>query len=1176
MKQRRFLSVLLALCLVLGMCPGTVFAAGGRLPFTDVKTADWYYDAVQYVYVEGMMNGTGAATFSPNSTTSRGMIVTILHRLDGTPSATGAAFTDVPAGQWYTDAVAWASANEIVGGYGNGKFGPDDPITREQMATILYRYSRYKGYDTTVSGSLSGFPDAAKTSSYAADAMRWAVGTGLIAGMDDGTLAPQGSATRAQAATIFMRYCENVIPEREPEPDDKPASETYTVTFAYNYGSQGTYKTLTVTAGETVASPDDPSRSGYTFDGWYTSASGGSKFDFDTVITGNLALYAHWNVQNNSGGNPIHSNSGSSNPPETTAVGKISYKAPTESDIDLGIIEYEGQTYTAKYVNNQLIAVFKTSVNRNEVEKLIEAYGASIVGEIETIGMYQIEFNSAKTMTELNSILNELKEVDIVEDVYLNSVVECEDTLTPYYPNDTWDIDTDAEPAWNELFPSGNNWGAEAINAPSAWSLLIDKYGTISQIPSVRIGIIDGYIDMTHDDLDVSAVYWYQNGFNIFKKNQTATTAADYAAAADNGEDFGHIIHGTHVLGTIGATINNGGINGIALNPELYGVSVAETSFSVVYTRFGLSTALSNLIEDSNCQVINYSMGYADYNPTKAMDDGEKVGKVLKKYLDKNYDFLIVASAGNESSRDAQYNSIFSGISDATVKSHIIIVGNAMNDNDGTVSLYPNQHYGARVDVIAPGTDIYSTVPPNENSLSGGGVHYTANSKYMLATGTSMAAPHVSGVAALVWAANPTLTGERVKNIIIETANIIVDRKDAGGYTHSMVNAAYAVSKALGVEYTVNGTCGSNMTWTLDTAGNLTIQGTGEMSWESEYAPWYRYYEVIRNIKIGDGITTIYTEAFLDCFKVKTIELGNDVKSIGDNAFGGMTNLKEVTLPNTLKYIGDGTFCFTALTSITIPKSVTKIGTHSIGYADVNDETAIDDFIIYGYSNSAAETYAKQNNIKFVSLDLEPTITPAISGTVKDADTGKPVEGVTVYLMCIFGAGGEDLAARCETAADGTFKMDIPQGEGITGVSSIEFQKDGYNSYRLSLDSSTNFSLGTINLMPIDSSINSSLYTFELEENIDKRTFTTTSLGSQVVALTYQISTDIPDFDASNVQWTTTSTVTDLQTDGQNAVVTTNTGFTITASYTYNGYTYTCDHKVSSLVIRALLNSVQW
>lgn len=207
---------------------------------------------------------------------------------------------------------------------------------------------------------------------------------------------------------------------------------------------------------------------------------------------------------------------------------------------------------------------------------------------------------------------------------------------------------------------------------------------------------------------------------------------------------------------------------------------------------------------------------------------------------------------------------------------------------------------------------------------------------------------------------------------------------------------------------------------------------------------------------------------------------------------------------------------------------------------------------------------------------IDPIITPTISGIVKDADTDKPIEGVTVYLNCIFGAGGEDLAARCETAADGTFTMDIPQSENITGISSIEFQKDGYNSYRLSLDSSTNFSLGTIKLVPIDSSIDSSLYTFEIEEDQYKRIFTTTSSGDHVVALTYQISTNIPDFDASNVQWTTTSTVTDLQTDGQNAVVTTNRGFTITASYTYNGYTYTCDYKGSSLIIHALLNSVQW
>ena len=129
-RAKRFLSILLTLCMVLGMFPGTVSAANSGVPFTDVKEADWFYESVQYVYENGMMSGTRTSTFSPDTTTTRSMIVTILHRMEGTPSATGEEFTDVPAGQYYSNAVAWTSANGIVGGYGNGNFGPNDPITR--------------------------------------------------------------------------------------------------------------------------------------------------------------------------------------------------------------------------------------------------------------------------------------------------------------------------------------------------------------------------------------------------------------------------------------------------------------------------------------------------------------------------------------------------------------------------------------------------------------------------------------------------------------------------------------------------------------------------------------------------------------------------------------------------------------------------------------------------------------------------------------------------------------------------------------------------------------------------------------------------------------------------------------------------------------------------------------
>ena len=181
-----------------------------KLPFTDVATGEWYYEAVQYVYDNELMNGMSATTFEPNSTTTRGMIVTMLYRLENEPAAASAGFTDVAAGQWYTDAVNWAAANNIVNGYGDSQFGPTDTITREQMAAILYRYAQYKGYDVTASADLSTYTDAASVSSYAVSAMQWAVGEGLINGITDTTLVPGGSATRAQVAAILMRFCENV------------------------------------------------------------------------------------------------------------------------------------------------------------------------------------------------------------------------------------------------------------------------------------------------------------------------------------------------------------------------------------------------------------------------------------------------------------------------------------------------------------------------------------------------------------------------------------------------------------------------------------------------------------------------------------------------------------------------------------------------------------------------------------------------------------------------------------------------------------------------------------------------------------------------------------------------------------------------------------------------------
>ena len=177
--------------------------------FTDVSRNDWFYGDVSYVYENGIMDGVSAETFAPNATLTRGMIVTILYRMENKPAVTGASkFTDVDANEWYGAPVAWAAENGIVTGYSETTFGPNDPVTREQLAAILYRYAVYKGMSAvTREQNLSRFTDADQISAYAVPAMNWAVGKGLINGAD-GKLSPKASATRAQVAAIIHRYLE--------------------------------------------------------------------------------------------------------------------------------------------------------------------------------------------------------------------------------------------------------------------------------------------------------------------------------------------------------------------------------------------------------------------------------------------------------------------------------------------------------------------------------------------------------------------------------------------------------------------------------------------------------------------------------------------------------------------------------------------------------------------------------------------------------------------------------------------------------------------------------------------------------------------------------------------------------------------------------------------------------
>lgn len=178
--------------------------------FTDVDRTQWYHHAIDYVVTKALFSGTSDTTFEPETAMSRGMVVTVLYSLAGSPAVTGdSGFTDLTE-DWYKNAVTWASSNKIVSGYGGGLFGPNDPITREQMAVILYSYAQFKGCDVSASAELTSFSDASDVSEYAVTAMQWAVGAKLIEG-SDGKLLPQGEALRAQVAAMLMSFRENIV-----------------------------------------------------------------------------------------------------------------------------------------------------------------------------------------------------------------------------------------------------------------------------------------------------------------------------------------------------------------------------------------------------------------------------------------------------------------------------------------------------------------------------------------------------------------------------------------------------------------------------------------------------------------------------------------------------------------------------------------------------------------------------------------------------------------------------------------------------------------------------------------------------------------------------------------------------------------------------------------------------
>lgn len=452
---------------------------------------------------------------------------------------------------------------------------------------------------------------------------------------------------------------------------------------------------------------------------------------------------------------------------------------PTEDS--LSVDEKTGTVY----INNTVLIFFNSSTEKDEIDRVIKSINGIVVGSIPIIDQYQVRVNSC-SLEELKMICDNLKENDSVFDAIYDEAFEIDSDVIP---SDPWKKTLFNKEKWSEKNPGGSNWWIEAIEAPTAWS-------TASDLETIKIGIVDNGFDTGHEDL----------------KNKIK-----YVSPVNNKAD-----HGTHVAGIIGAEANNQkGITGIVWNCELLTYDwelntiqkIADSVFGLGWSTFNQILGGTVVLVEKGAKVINFSVGQTkSMSGTTRTDEevdynGYYASLYLNALLSRGYDFVIVQSSGNgnanNESVDAVYNGIYTSIDEnncvesANVSSkdiidRIIVVGAAQNDGNNNYSQTYWSNAGDRVDICAPGNDVYSTIP--------GGLW----GKYRNMSGTSMAAPVVTGVASLVWSANNTLSGSDIKQIICDVNNTKYEVLDNTSDKHPLVNTYRLVNAALSLNAALN------------------------------------------------------------------------------------------------------------------------------------------------------------------------------------------------------------------------------------------------------------------------------------------------------------------------------------------------------------------------------------
>ena len=587
------------------------------------------------------------------------------------------------------------------------------------------------------------------------------------------------------------------------------------------------------------------------------------------------------------------------------------------------------------YVNNMLMVVFKDGTSQGEIDRVIASVDGTVLEQIDLINQYQIQV-PVQDLQSLTRLVAAVEENDSVAFAHYDEVYE--DMKCSAVPNDPWNGDVDAED-WTDSDVDGSNWWLEMIEAPGAW-----KYS--DYFSKIKIGIIDSGYEPNHPDLQLH----FSAGY-------------DDKMRADD--------HGTHVAGIIGAEHNKIGISGIVQDKELdcYSISHRFIAETMVYT------ALVNAVHNG-AKVINISQAdnsgkvYSQKTIEKRAKDAS--GYMAKLLSMPATDFIVVQSAGNMTI-DAINANLFTSVTPQNcvdwgtqkasaegICSRILVVASAFSMPEITHPwLYDYSNYGNQVDIAAPGGYLKfgETDPPFDPAHSIYSTVLTENhGGYAALYGTSMAAPMVSGVAALVWSVDPAMSGDVVADIVCGTATgNVYNSTGKVQESYGILNARLAVEEALrrtygddfeaGVtppsqkqpsEATIidSGECNETISWMLDSEGTLTVYGTGTMPDYGKNGernqPWNSYFNDIRKVVVSEGIKELGWYNFAWCSNLKEIDISEGLVNLGKGTFGGCYALEKAVLPDSITFMGwDVFYECRSLTEVKLPKNLEHIGYHA-------------------------------------------------------------------------------------------------------------------------------------------------------------------------------------------------------------------------------------------------------